>query len=468
MEILENIFIDLSFNTVDYILNATNYINNGTTFQWYEISENLQINLGTSSIISLNHTTVYEEGDKIVQYICEINNQYIINFYINYKTFFNRVIEYNLQLIGNPLKLDISYAQYTLEYNESQVLDVGSITGGIAPYSFLWYENDKLIENAFENTYLVIHNFDIIEPVVNIFKTYYCKVRSFEKEMPINIVRFDVIYRAKPIQLNAVQNIFESTINAYNNLQLKIQNIIGGRKPLTVIWKRNYPNFEEFIEYKRSLVEIDASEAILNITNYKEFLIYDNVIIYQGTLIDALGIKVSFNYEILYKKFYLSEPCFPSGTLIKVYNENDELVDIAIEHLTVGTWIPSNDGARVKVKGIYSQEIIIQNGDMHRLKGVNLFKSTIISSNGYIYNYINNPINEFDGFTVTVYHIETPDYLKYDILMGEYYIKSYGNHNDSLVYDGILGGYITINPPRDTSVIAEDDVIIPRKPLYLD
>jgi hypothetical protein len=64
--------------------------------------------------------------------------------------------------------------------------------------------------------------------------------------------------------------------------------------------------------------------------------------------------------------------------------------------------------------------------------------------------------------------IETPNYLKYDILMGEYYIKSYGNHNDSLVYDGILGGYITINPPRDTPVIAEDDVIIPRKPLYLD
>ena len=326
----------------------------------------------------------------------------------------------------------------------------------------------ELISGEVGPIYLAVHNFNITEPMLDISHSYYCRVRSFGEAVPVNIVRFDVVYRAKPGLLSAVQNISGGVLEVKNGLQLKIQEIVGGRRPLTVVWERDYPVTGQFVEYAQRFVGVGVSEEILEIANEREFFINDGVINYRATLVDGLGVQFVFTYEIVYKGVYLSEPCFLPGTMIDVYNENDQLVSVAVENLAVGSWIPSNDGARVKVKRILSRSVVLQEGNVHSLGGgVNIFKSAVVSDNGYLYNYINNSIGGFNGGNVIVYQIETPNYLKYDILLGGKYIKSYGNHDDSLLYDGGLGGYVTINPFRDLPVVEDGDVIIPRKPLYL-
>ena len=328
---MDNIFIDLSYNTINYILNAADYLNDAVTFQWYEISGSGEVNLGTSATITLNHTIIYTDGDKIRTYKCIINENKVIYFYINYKTFFSRGIEYSLQLIGNPLKLDISYASYTLEYSGTQLLDIGNLTGGYPPFTYKWYDGAELISGEVGLTYLVTHDFNIIEPIADISKSYYCYITSFEEVFPVSTIQFDVLFRAIPLPLSGVQNIFSYTLNVKNSINLKIENIVGGRRPLTITWERTYPG-TDYSFYTRSSIAVGANEEVLPITNIREFPINDGIISYKATMVDVFGSTLSFIYEITYKGYYLSEPCFPSGTLIQVYNANDEVQDILIDN----------------------------------------------------------------------------------------------------------------------------------------
>lgn len=466
MEIIKNIYIDLSFNLQSYELNATGYVNNAITYNWYEITNGQNTYLTNTSSYIISNNFLYSDRDLLKIYKCIIDNTKVVNFYVIYKSFFSESIEYSIKLKGNPLLLDISYTAYTLEYNALQTLNAGNATGGIQPYQYTWYDGTTLISNATGSIYTIQHLFNNVEPALDIYKTYYCEIRNAGYITPVKTIQFDIIFKNQPIALSATQNVTDVYLAQDESTTLKLINIIGGRKPLQIIWeKENYPGAGQFSVIKTSSVPSGILEDSLQITNYRES--FDNAIVltYKATITDSLRTSLpSFNFTVNYDKYYLAIPCFPAGTIIKAYDSNNQLVDVAVENLQIGQWIPSNDNVRVKIKNIYTKTDIISSGEIYTLTPtVKLYKSALISTDAYKYYYINNVNNvnnSLNGQVVILYHIETPNYLKYDILVDNYYIKSYGNQTASMRYDKYIDAYITSIPSIDFPMENPDDVEI--------
>jgi hypothetical protein len=333
----------------------------------------------------------------------------------------------------------------------------------LVPYEIKWYDGTQLISNETASSLSVTHDFNVVEPASDISKSYYCYIyHNGRPDAPGKIAQFDVLFRRIPLPLAASQNAEGIILNVNESTDLKLTNIVGGYKPLTIVWEKEYPDAR--VVLVKTTTAFTGTEETLRISNIREFPINDGTIIYKATITDRKGYDISFNYVISCSGYYLSEPCMPTGTNVKIYDQNNQLITKPVQQLAVGDYIasvdPTQNNARVKVKvkNIYMRTITINN-DLHLLPGnILLYSPALISNDLYLYKYVNSPVATYNGQTINVYQIETPNYLKYNILLGDYYLKSYGNHETSTSYYTPLDAYITIPTTKDVPVEEEGDV----------
>jgi hypothetical protein len=453
---MQIVHADLSFNNGQYTLAFPSNAPQGTAYEWCELSGTTLTSLSNSQTYDLSNNYLYIDGDVLRTFVGSIDSIPVIKYYILYKSYFRTYIQYPINFIGNPIKIDISYSSYALDASQSIILSAGNITGGREPYQFQWYQGAQLLVGEISSNLLVVHNLNNIEPQSHIDRSYYCYIFNAGNQIVSVIARFDVTFNYIPLPLNATQNLLSKTLDVNESTSL-ILTIVGGKKPLTIVWEKKYPT-TDFLSIKTNSSFTETTET-LNIANVREFPINEGVLLYRATITDIGGESIQFTFTITCKGYYLSEPCIPQGTEVLAYNELNQLLPIPIENIQIGQFILSNRNTKVRVKDIIKRTITI-NDNMHILSGgVALFKDAIISNDAYLYNYVNNLDPTFNGQTIDLYQLETPNYVNYDIIIGTLYVKSYGNHEASLAYSDVINAYTTIIPLIDNIYEEPGDVL---------